>query len=71
VDAAVKKGLPKTAITNLDLIITAAMKDKAHAEAVKAIGQKIALEATSRAINRRENHPDAGEIEKAPGTWRR
>ena len=67
VDAAVKKGLPKTAITNLDLIITGAMKDQAHAEAVKAIGQKIALEG-----NIQGNKPEEkitrmqAEIAKAP-----
>ena len=44
VEEAIKKGLPKTAITNLESIIQGALKDKAYAEAVKAIGQKIALE---------------------------
>src|ERR1035438_3499161 len=44
VQDAVTKGLPQTAITNLEPIIAAAMKEKAFAEATKAIGQKIALE---------------------------
>jgi uncharacterized protein YfaS (alpha-2-macroglobulin family) len=44
VKAARYKGLPKTAITNLDVIISGAMKEKAYAEAVKAIGEKIELE---------------------------
>src|SRR6476660_7759416 len=44
VDEAVAKGLPKTAITNLEPIIAGALKDKAYAEAVKAIGKKIAIE---------------------------
>src|ERR1035438_6799155 len=44
VEEAIKKGLPKTAVTNLEPIIQGALKDKAYAEAVKAIGQKIALE---------------------------
>ena len=44
VEEAIKQGLPKTAITNLEPIIQGAMKDKAYAEAVKAIGQRIALE---------------------------
>src|ERR1035438_6578018 len=44
VETAIQKGLPKTAITNLEPIIQGALKDKAYAEAVKAIGQKIALE---------------------------
>jgi uncharacterized protein YfaS (alpha-2-macroglobulin family) len=44
VDEAVQKGLPRTAITNLDLIIPAAIKDRAHGEAAKAIARKIVLE---------------------------
>ena len=44
VDEAIGKGLPKTAIEHLDPIIAGAMKDKAYAEAIKAIGKKIALE---------------------------
>ena len=46
VDEAMKKGLPKTAIEKLNPIIEAAIKDKAYAEAIKAIGKKIALETT-------------------------
>jgi uncharacterized protein YfaS (alpha-2-macroglobulin family) len=44
VQDAVNKSLPQTAITNLEPIIATAMKEKAYAEATKAIGQKIALE---------------------------
>jgi uncharacterized protein YfaS (alpha-2-macroglobulin family) len=44
VDEAVNKGLPRTAITNLDLILAGALRDKAHAEAAKAIAKKIVLE---------------------------
>ena len=44
VQDAVNRGLPKTAITNLEPTIQAALKDKAYAEAVKAIGKKIVLE---------------------------
>ncbi len=44
VDEAVNKGLPKTAVERLEPIIEGALKDKAYAEAVKAIGRKIALE---------------------------
>jgi uncharacterized protein YfaS (alpha-2-macroglobulin family) len=44
VDDAVNKGLPKTAIQELEPIIESAMKDKAYPEAVKAIAKKIALE---------------------------
>jgi len=46
VDEAVSKGLPKTAITNLESIIQGALRDKAYAEATRAIGKKIALEGT-------------------------
>src|SRR6266404_3825562 len=46
VEEAVNKGLPKTAITNLESIIQGALRDKAYAEATKAIGKKIALEGT-------------------------
>ena len=67
VEEAIKKGLPKTAITNLEPIIQGALKDKAYAEAVKAMGQKIALEG-----NIQGNKPEEkitrleAEIAKAP-----
>src|ERR1051326_6745650 len=67
VQEAIDKGLPQTAITNLEPIINGAMKDKAYAEAVKAIGQKIALEG-----NIQGNKPEEkitrleAEIAKAP-----
>ena len=44
VDEAVQKGLPQSAISNLNPIITAALRDKAWPEAVRAIAKKIALE---------------------------
>lgn len=44
VDEAMDKGLPKTAIELLEPIIAAATKDKAYAEAIKAIAKRIALE---------------------------
>lgn len=44
VDAAVKQGLPRTAITNLEPIITQALAERAWADAVRAIGRKIVLE---------------------------
>jgi hypothetical protein len=44
VDEAAAQGLPKTAIERLEPIITGALADKAYAEAVRAIGRKIALE---------------------------
>lgn len=44
VDEAVKKGLPKTAIQELEPIISAAIAAKAYPEAVLAVARKIALE---------------------------
>jgi hypothetical protein len=67
VDEAVNKGLPKTAVERLEPIIEGALKDKAYAEAVKAIGRKIALEG-----NIQGNKPEEkitrmqAEIAKAP-----
>src|SRR5512135_2566661 len=67
VEEAIKKGLPQTAITNLEPIIQGALKDRAYAEAVKAIGEKIALEG-----NIQGNKPEEkitrleAEIAKAP-----
>ncbi len=46
VEDAIRNGLPKSAITNLDSIIPAALSDKAYAEATKAITRKIVLEST-------------------------
>ena len=45
VEEAVNKGLPKTAIEELEPIIAAAIKDKAYPEAIRAVGKKIVLEA--------------------------
>jgi hypothetical protein len=44
VDEAVQKGLPQSAISNLNPIITAAVRDKAWPEAVRAIAKRISLE---------------------------
>lgn len=44
VQDAINKGLPQTAIGEIEPIITGALKDKAYAEAIKAIGMKIAFE---------------------------
>ena len=44
VSDAVSKGLPKTAIEQLNPIIESAIKEKAYPEAIKAIAQKITLE---------------------------
>ncbi|MEE3373301.1 MAG: alpha-2-macroglobulin family protein [Planctomycetota bacterium] len=44
VEDAVRQGLPKTAIKNLQVVLQGALKDKAYGEAVKAIGRKIALQ---------------------------
>ncbi len=67
VDEAMKQGLPKTAIEKLEPIIQAAIQEKAYAEAIKAIGQKIVLEG-----NIQGNKPEEkitrlqAEIAKAP-----
>ncbi|MEY2410455.1 MAG: hypothetical protein QOF48_3125 [Verrucomicrobiota bacterium] len=44
VEDAIQKGLPQTAITNLEPIISGALREKAWGEAVKAIARKIVLE---------------------------
>src|SRR5258707_188115 len=44
VSEAEERGLPKTAVEHLTLIIDGAVKDKAYPEAIKAIAKKIALE---------------------------
>jgi uncharacterized protein YfaS (alpha-2-macroglobulin family) len=67
VDEAVNKGLPKTAIQELEPIIAAAIKDKAYPEVIRAISKKIALEG-----NIQGNKPEEritrmkAEIAKAP-----
>ena len=44
VEAAVRKGLPKTAVKKLQVVLESALKDKAYGEAIKAVGRKIALQ---------------------------
>ena len=44
VEEAIQKGLPRTAITNLEPIIASALRDKAWGEAAKAIARRIVLE---------------------------
>ena len=44
VTEAIQKGLPKTAIKELEPIVNETIKEKAYAEAIKAISLKIALE---------------------------
>ena len=44
VEEATKKGLPKTAIEKLEPLIERALKEKAHAVAIRAVAQKINLE---------------------------
>jgi uncharacterized protein YfaS (alpha-2-macroglobulin family) len=45
VEDAMRRGLPQTAITNLQPILQGALRDRAYAEAVKALGRRINLEA--------------------------
>lgn len=67
VQDAINKGLPQTAIKEIELILGKAMKDKSYGEAIKAIGMKIALEG-----NIQGNKPEEkisrmqAEIAKAP-----
>ena len=66
-DAALKKGLPKTAITHLDPIIKETLAQKRYAEAIKAIGKKIALEGTIQGNKPQEKiRRLEAEIAKAP-----
>ena len=44
VDAAIKKGLPKTAVKHLKPILKGSIEDKAYPEAIRALGKKISLE---------------------------
>jgi len=68
VNEAISKGLPKTAITELEPIIRDALAEKAYGEATKAIARKIALEG-----NIQGNKPEEkitrlqAEIARAPG----
>src|SRR5437016_6078331 len=67
VDEAVKKGLPKTAVQELQPIIEAAIKDKAYPEAILAVGKKIALEGTIQGNKPEERITRMREaIDKAP-----
>ncbi len=65
------EGLPKSAIAALEPIIVAAMKEGAHAEAIRAIGLKIALEG-----NIEGNKPEEkifrlqAELEKVPAAMK-
>lgn len=53
VEEAQKKGLPKTAVAELQPIIDGAIAEKHYPEAIKAIGKKIALEGVIEG-----NHPE-------------
>ena len=67
VDEAVQKGLPKTAIEQLQPILDGAMAEKNYPVAIKAIGRKIALEGAIQGNKAEEKiiRLDA-EIAKAP-----
>jgi len=68
---ATAEGLPRTAMEHLEPIIEDAMKEGAHAEAIRAIGQKVALEG-----NIQGNKPEekivmfAAEMARAPEEMR-
>ncbi|MEO5959600.1 MAG: MG2 domain-containing protein, partial [Opitutaceae bacterium] len=67
VEAEIRSGRPRSAITVLDTIAATAFAEQEHAEALKALGRKIALEGTIQG-----NKPETkivllqAEIEKAP-----
>ena len=66
-EAALKKGLPKTAITHLNPIIEKTLADKDYAEAIKAVGKKNALEGTIQGNKAQEKiRRMEAEIKKAP-----
>lgn len=71
VEAAERQGLPQTAIAELEPIISGAISDRAYAEAIKAIGRKIALEG-----NIQGNKPEeqivrmTAELEQAPAAMK-
>ncbi len=71
VDEAAQKGLPKTAIEQLQPILDGALAGKNYPVAIKAIGRKIALEGVIQG-----NHPEEkitrmdAEIAKAPAEMR-
>jgi hypothetical protein len=46
VDDAVRRGLPRTAITNIEPILKGALDRRDYPEAVRALGRRIALEST-------------------------
>ena len=66
-DAALKKGLPKTAISHLEPIIKETVGKKQYAEAIKAIGKKHALEGNIQGNKAQEKiRRMEAEIKKAP-----
>jgi len=67
VNEATRKGLPKTAIAELEPIIKGALADKAWGEAAKAIARKIVLEGAIQGNKPEEKIPRLeAEIGKAP-----
>ena len=67
VEEAIRQGLPQTAITNLEPILSGALKEKAYAEAVRALGEKIVLEASIQGNKPEEKITRlSAEISKAP-----
>lgn len=64
---AVNHGLPKTAIEQLEPIIAGALADKAYAELIQAIGQKVTLQGTIQGNKAEEKiFLLQAELEKAP-----
>ncbi len=66
-EAALKKGLPKSAIKHLDPIIEKTISERDYAEAIKAVGRKISLEGNIQGNKAQEKiRRMEEEIEKAP-----
>ncbi len=71
VDDAARQGLPKTAIERLEPIIQRALADHAYAEAVRALGRKIALEGSIEGNKPEEKITRLeAELAKAPAAMR-
>ncbi|MBW8016696.1 MAG: hypothetical protein FVQ82_10950 [Planctomycetes bacterium] len=66
VDAAMKKGLPKTAIKHLEPIIEGALAEKKYAEAVKALAKRIAYEGQ---VQGRKAEENIVRLEAVIGEW--
>ncbi len=71
VDEAIEQRLPKTALERIEPILRAALAEDAHAEAIKALGFKISLEAQIQGSRAEERISRlTAEIEKVPAAMK-